>query len=397
MKKIYCLLLILAPVISIAQQVEYGNNLIITKPVHGNLYVSGNNIVINAPVYGDLIVAGATVTVNDTVQNDILVTGGEIHMDGYVGEDIRCVAGKLFINKNTGGDLAVTASTLNVSKEAVIAGNLLAYGGDIILEGTIKGFVKTGVSTLVMNGTIEKGLESRGNEINVNGTVNGVTVLAAKYIEIGRNAVFMQNVRYWNENGSTDFGQSLKNGKAIYDKTLAMEYPSWQFLGYSSFVAFIWYLCTVFIFILLIRLLFSKIIVKAGEVLFNDTWRSVGYGLLFIFVVPIIIVIVFITLIGVPLSLLMLIGYITLLLLGNIIFSLLLAQWANSRYKKKWGFWKSGWVALGLFILLKLASLIPIAGWLISLTSMCIAYGSILLILRSSRNNNKIKHAIPVS
>lgn len=397
MKKIYCLLLLLAPVISIAQQVEYGNNVTITKPVHGNLYISGKDIVINAPVYGDLIVAGGTVTINDTVQNDILAAGGEIHMDGYVGEDVRCVGGKLFINKNTGGDLVVTASTLNVSKDAVIAGNLLAFGGDITLEGTIRGSVKTGVGTFVMNGTVEKGLECRGNEINVNGVVNGPTVLAARYIRIGRSASFMQHVRYWNENGSTNFGQSIKEGKAVYDKTLAMEYPSWQFLGYSSLAALIWYLGTVLIFILLIRLLFAQTFVKAGEGLFNDTWRAAGYGLLFILVVPIIITITFITVIGIPLAMLMLTCYIVLLLLGNIIFSVLLAQWANGGYKTKWGFWKSVWVALGIFILLKLTSLIPFVGWLISLAAMCIAFGSVVLMLRSKRNNNTLKHAIPVS
>lgn len=397
MKSIYCLLLILTPVLSIAQQVEYGNNLTITKPVYGNLYITGKNIAINAPVYGDLIVAGGTVTVNDTVQNDILAAGGEIYMDGYVGEDIRCVGGKLFINKNTGGDLAVTTSSVNISKDAVIAGNLLAFSGDIIVEGTIRGSVKTGVGTLAMNGTIEKGLECRGDEINVNGTINGPTVLAARYINIGRSAAFMQNVKYWNENGSTDFGQSLKNGKAVYDKTLAMDYPSWQFLGYSSFIAFIWYLSTVFIFILLIRLLFPKTISKAGEGLFNNTGRSIGYGLLFIIVVPIIIVIAFMTIIGIPLAILMLIIYITLLLLGTILFSVLLTLWANSWYKKNWGFWKSVWMALGIFILLKLVSLTPFVGWLISLVAMCIAFGSILVILRSGRNNNTIQYAIPVS
>lgn len=386
MKYIYSLLLILAPVISIAQQVEYGNNLTITRPVYGNLYITGKNIIINAPVYGDLIVAGGTVTVNDTVQNDILAAGGEIHMNGYVGEDIRCAGGKLFVDKNTGGDLAAIASSINVSKDAVIAGDLLASGGDLILEGTIKGNVKTGVGTLAMNGTIEKGLDCRGNEININGTINGATVLAARYINIGRSAAFMQNVRYWNENGSTDFGESIKKGRAVYDKTLAIDYPTWQFLGYSSFIALIWYLATVFIFILLIRLLFPDITVKAGERLFNNTGRSIGYGILFMIVVPIIIIFAFMTIIGIPVAILMLICYITLLLLGSVLFSVLLAQWANRGYTKKWGFWKSAWVALGIFILFKLASLTPFVGWLISLVAMCIAFGSILVVLRSGRN-----------
>jgi cytoskeletal protein CcmA (bactofilin family) len=299
------------------------------------------------------------------------------------------VGGKLFIDKNTGGDLAATASSINVSKDAIIGGDVLASGGDLILEGTIKGSVKTGVGTLSMNGTIEKGLDCRGNEININGTINGATVLAARYISIGRSAAFMQNVRYWNENGSTDFGESLKKGRAFYDKTLAIDYPSWQFLGYSSFIAFIWYLGTAFIFILLIRLIFPNITAKAGEGLFNNTGRSIGYGALFMIVVPVIIVIAFMTIIGIPVAILMLIGYITLLLLGSILFSVLLAQWVNRGYKKKWGFWKSVWATLGIFILFKLASLTPFVGWLISGVAMCVAFGSILVVLRSGRNINE--------
>lgn len=194
MKKTYCLLLIFIPIISIAQQLEYGNNLTITRPVYGNLYLSGRDVIINAPVYGDLVVAGGTVTVNDTIQNDILAAG-------------------------------------------------------------------------------------------------------------------------------------------------------------------------------------------------------------FIVVVPIIIFVTFITIVGIPVGVLISIMYITLLLLGTIIFSVLLAQWANNVYKKNWGFWKSAWVTLGIFILLKLISLTPVIGWLITMAVTSIAFGSLLVHLLSERNkrNNNTRHAIPVS
>ncbi|HRP34081.1 MAG TPA: hypothetical protein PKV73_19425 [Agriterribacter sp.] len=41
-------------------KIEYGTNVTIIKPVHGDLYAAGGTITINAPVYGDLVVAGGT-------------------------------------------------------------------------------------------------------------------------------------------------------------------------------------------------------------------------------------------------------------------------------------------------------------------------------------------------
>ena len=51
----------------------------------------------------------------------------------------------------------------------------------------------------------------------MNGSIGGKSTLAAREIIIGNNAVFNDDVRYWNKKGALDFKQSLKNGKAIYD------------------------------------------------------------------------------------------------------------------------------------------------------------------------------------
>jgi ABC-type multidrug transport system permease subunit len=61
------------------------------------------------------------------------------------------------------------------------------------------------------------------------------------------------------------------------------------------------------------------------------------------------------------------------------------ANWFNNRYEKKWNFWRLGFTAFGMFVILKLISLAPFVGWLIIILMACISFGSILLNIRWKR------------
>lgn len=379
MKKILFLIIMAANFMPAdAFRVEYGNNIVITQPVFENLYIAGGNVTINAPVHGDLIIAGGTIVINDTVFKDILLAGGRAFLNGFVGDDIRCAGGEIHVSKNVTGDVVVAGGRVFIDKGVTI-GSLLASGGSIIMDGNVNGEVKGAFGELLINGNISKDVDCRGGKITINGRIDGQSVLAAREIIIGDDAVFENDIRYWNRKGKLDFKQNIKNGNAIYDPSLRIRNGEWYYLGAATLLGLLWYLGMVFLMILIIQYLFANTLKKAGDTVFNKSLKSLGFGFLFIIGLPVAAVVSFITLIGVPVGFLLVFFYILLILLSSAITSIVAANWVNNRNNYDWNFWHIAFAAFGIFIVLKLLSSAPLVGWLAMILLTSISFGAILL------------------
>lgn len=339
--------------------------------------MAGGTITINAPIHGDLIIAGGTINVNDTVTGDILLAGGEIIFNGFAGDDIRCAGGKIRLSRNVVGDVVVTGGSIIIDKGITI-GNLFVSGGSVTVDGNVNGEVKGFFCEFVLNGNVAKDITCRGKKITINGTVEGKSALAAPDIIIGSNAIFNNEVRYWNRKGSLDFGQSLKNSNAVYDPGLGINTDKWYYLGAATVLGLLWYLGMAFLLISIIQYLFSATMKKAGDTVFNNTLKSIGFGLLFFIAVPVAAAIALITVVGVPVGILLMISYVALLLLATIITSVVTANWLNNRNNRQWNYWRIAFAALAVFIVLKILASIPYLGWLILFVLVCMAYGGII-------------------
>lgn len=362
-----------------ATRIEYGKNTVISTPVYEDLYIAGSDITINAPVYGDLVVAGGTIMINDTVTNDILVAGGTVTFNGYVGDDIRCAGGRVKILKNVAGDVVVTGGTVDVGNSLTL-GNLIVSGGEITVDGNVNGIVKSASGKLVLNGMVKNRLDCRGGKITINGAVQGPAVLAAsEQIDIGNAASFTGGVRYWIPGRQVNFKQSIKNGNAVYDPALRIQYDRWYYLGFASVFGLVWYIGMAFLMIMVIQYLFSSTLKKSADTVYSRPWKSLVYGLIYWIGAPVAAAIAFITVIGVPLGLLLLTGYLVLLLLGAVITSVVSANWLNNRSATRWDYWRMVFVSLGIFVVLQVLSLTPFFGWLILAVLVCITFGALLL------------------
>lgn len=361
-----------------AFRIEYSNNLTISRPVYEDLYIIGGTVTINAPVYGDLVIAGGTIIINDSVAHDILLVGGTVTFNGFVGDDIRCAGGDIRISKNVNGDVVVTGGAVIIDK-GVSIGALLAAGGDITLDGNVNGEIKGAFGDLFINGTVLKNIDCRGGRITVNGTIGGSSILAARYIVIGNDAAFNNDVRYWNKKEYVDFKQSLKKGKAVFDASLRISTGEWYYLGSATILGLCWYLGMALLMILLFQYLFSATVKKAADTVFNRTLRSLATGFLFFVAVPVAALIALLSLIGVPLGILLLFCYVALVLLATVITAVVAANWYNNRTGRNWNYAKMIFAAFGIFVLFKIVSLIPFAGWIVMAFLVCISFGGILL------------------
>ena len=136
----------------------------------------------------------------------------------------------------------------------------------------------------------------------------------------------------------------------------------------------------------LIQYFFSETFRRAAETVKKASMKSLGMGALFLVGVPVAIVVTFITIVGIPLGILALISYVTVLLLGTVIVSLIATHWINNTYyHASWRTSRIIFMAFGAFIFLKLASLTPFVGPLVMLLLACMAFGGILQTARWKR------------
>ncbi|MDH4297861.1 MAG: hypothetical protein OEV74_16395 [Cyclobacteriaceae bacterium] len=369
-------------------QMQSGKSVIINDKVDHDLYVAGGRVTINAIVKGDLVVAGGTITITDTVTQDLLAAGSDIILDGYIGDDIRSAGGTIKLSNSVAGDVIVTGGKVEIDKGVIINGNLIVSGGEVTLDGEVKGNVKSASGEFALNGIARNDLDCRGGNISINGTVDGNTVLAASTIVIGSDAHFNKDVKYWNKAGSLDFKNALHNGKATFDPSLEIESGKWRYLGFASFLILLCYLGTALLMIGLIQYFFRDTFKKAADTVKNASLKSLGLGFLFLVGVPIAIVITMITLVGIPIGILALIGYVAVLLLGTVVVSLLATHWINNTfYQHALTTSRILIIAFGIFIFLKLASLTPFVGPAIMFILVCMAFGGILQHIKWKRGN----------
>jgi len=371
-------------------QIVHGEDVVIDKKSDQNVYAAGGTVSVDAPAMRDVVVVGGTVTVSDSVGGDVMVAGGNFILKGNASDDVRCAGGKILISGNVAGDLLVTGGNVTVERDAVVGGNFIVSGGRVTFNGTVRGKTQSASGEFVLNGTTQA-IDCRGGQITVNGTVDGAAVLAANTITLGPAARFHKEVTYWNADEALDFKNALAGGgTAVFDPSLEMESGKWHYLGFASVLIALWYLGTALLMIVLIQYFFGPTLKHAADTLKNSAVRSLGMGLLFLAGVPVAIVVVAVTVIGLPVSALMLAGYLTVVLCGTVIVSLVAAHWINNTfYQSSWRAGKIVGIALALFIFLKLPSLTPFVGPLIMLLITCMSVGAILQSIRWKRAGSR--------
>jgi hypothetical protein len=344
-------------------QFTSGENVTISDKVMHDLYVAGGTVSINSPVAGDVAVAGGTITVTDTIQQDILGAGSNLILSGYVGDDVRCAGGTIKLSNDVAGDVIVTGGTIDIDDGVTIAGNLIVSGGKVVVNGEVSGDLKGACGEITLNGRVNGDVECRGGKILVNGTMAGNSLLAANIIELGSQASFNRGVRYWNSDGELNFGNSLHGGQARFDSSLEPESEKWQYLGFASLLILFWYLGTALVMISLMQYFFRGTFKAAADIVKNASVKSLGTGILFLVGVPFAIFVTFVTIVGIPVGILALIGFVAILILGTVIVSLLAAHWINNTYYHSvWRTARIIFVSFAVFIILKFASLTPFIG-----------------------------------
>jgi cytoskeletal protein CcmA (bactofilin family) len=357
---------------------RYAEEIRITSPIEGDIYLAGRTVFIDAPVHGDVVVAGGTVTVNDSVTADVLVAGGHVTVNGFVGDDVRAAAGTLTLSGEVAGDVLAVGAELVIRKDAVVDGEVSARTSVVDIRGTVEGAVKARCDRLDLRGVVDGPFDVRANKVNISGTIDGYSAISANSIEILPGASFGKDVRYWNNDGSLNVTPA--GVKVKYDPSIRVDQPRWQLLGFSSMLMMLWYLGTALLAIWTIAFLFSKTLNNAAAVVLRRAMSSMGYGFLFFIAVPALVFFLVMTILALPIAVLLAIAYILLIVLATAITAVVMSNWINRvYYNSSWGVSHITLVAFLIFIGLKLFTLTPLIGPVLMALMACMAVGAIVI------------------
>ncbi len=376
-------LMLLAPFylfISLASaQFKAGEQVTIDDPYHGDLYVAGGTIDVNSPVYGDLVAAGGEVSIGDSILQDLLVTGGKINLLAPVMDDVRAAGGDISIHSYVGDDLLVMGGNVLIRQDAKILGNLVVFGGNIKSNGEISGNFYGYGGEVNIAGTVGQNIVVKGGNIQLNGKVGGSVEAAADDIQLGNATRINGDFSYWTEDGRQDFDKGLVGGAIYFDTDLEIDAgPSPWWLGGMAVGLFFWYVFAAFLLILVIQLLFGRKLAEAASSLMGKIGENIGYGVLYIFGVPIVVVILFGLFIGIPIGLFILFLYLFSLLFGYAIASLLFIHHLNNKRSNTWPPIIIILLALLVVFGLRVVTFIPLLGWLIGLLVLGWTYGALI-------------------
>ncbi|WP_299124273.1 hypothetical protein [uncultured Winogradskyella sp.] len=375
MKKITALFLILCSIVSFGQTENEGE-IVIDKTQQDDTYSAGESVKVDAVVQGDLVIAGGKLSINDSINGDLTAAGGELFLNSYVADDVRIAVGKATIDSEIGDDLVVFGGEVIITKNAIIHGNLKCYAGNIDFNGEVAGK-----------------LEIKGGDVQINGTVKESSKIIGENLIIGANAKFHKNVEYWNSDGEIDFNNSLVSTEAQFNEDLGEDTSqlSLTTLGTNSLKLWITYILSSFLAILVLHALFKNAFSNAVDDLENSVLKSFGFGLIYLIGIPLMILISFVIAIGIPLGLFAAAVFIFSLLFGHLVASLLLMYYLKYKKQKNWGFWSITFLALLCTIVLRVITMIPYAGILLSVVIISITYGALTLNLLHP-NNQLVKN-----
>ena len=363
MNTIAILLISLCSIVSFGQTGNEGD-ILINKVQMDDTYRAGETITINAVVQGDLVIAGGNLIVNDSIKGDLTAAGGELFLNSYIADDVRIAVGRVTIDSEIGDDLVVFGGEVILTENAIIQGNITCFAGNIEINGEVIG-----------------GLDVKGGNVLIDGKIREASKIIGAEITVGSNAKFYKEVEYWHSDGEIDFKDSLVNTKAQLNEDLGKEKSglSLTTFGTTSFLLWAVYILSSFLAILFLHALFRNAFSSAAKGLENNWLKSFGFGLLYLIGIPLVVIFNLLIAIGIPLGLFISTIFIFSILFGHYIAALMLVYYYKNKKEKPWGFWSVTLLALLCAIALRLLTIIPIAGIVLSVVILAITYGALTL------------------
>ncbi|MEW6685349.1 MAG: hypothetical protein AB1393_03980 [Candidatus Edwardsbacteria bacterium] len=342
--------------------IKSGKEVVIGKEeiIDDDLIVSGGNVSVKGTVNGDIFAWGGQVTVDGVVNGDIVAAGGQIRIRGLVNDGVRIAGGNLEIEGKVKGNALCFGGSIQLGKDGEVGRDLWAFGGRVTIDGKVNRSLHAGCGEFAFGGTTQGNVEVKANQLTllpeaeIKGNLN---YQSAQQAEIQAGAKILGETKWQKAEPKTKVKRALNRFKRFFR------------------VALFFSLFLVGIIMIAISKKHARLVV---DTLSSSPWKSLGFGILFLLLVPIAVVILLISIIGIPIAIFGIFAYLLALYFGAICFSLAFGEKFLRLFKKEGEISLYLSFILGLILLGILVS-IPYLGFLVKLLVMLFGAGIFVL------------------
>jgi hypothetical protein len=284
------------------------------ETVAGDLYLFGGDVDLAGTVTGDAVVSSGRLKVPGHVVGSLSVLSGEAEIVGAVDGSIRVAGGDVTIGGKVGRDVVVAGGSVTIDSTATVAGDLIVAGGDVSVLGSITGDVRGNVGSLTIGGS---------GTVGGTGTVGGDVRVHADHIRLRSRAKVAGDLIYTSRNvARIDDGASVKGAKrqTVPDRF----YPGDNLASWFASAIFR-LLCALFAGVVLVLLLPHAMAVVADGIRGSPA-SSFVLGLVLLVLTPVLVLILLVTVIGIPIAVIVLVGYVCVLYLSQVFLGLALGR-----------------------------------------------------------------------
>ncbi len=362
--------LLIVPVAVKAFAVKTGDSVYIAKDqtIEGNFYAAGSNITVDGTVTGDVICAGQTVNINGTIEGDVICAGQSINIDGAVNGSVRVAGNSVNINGQIARNVMAFGAAVNLGTEASVGWDMLIGAATGEIRGKVSRDLYGGVASATIAGEIGKDVRLKID--NKKSDKSGLIIMDGAII--GGSVVYTDRTEASIASSAVIAGEITHNlPKVRKEKTITAW--GWGRL-YSIFSALVVGLVLISLWHKQIKKLTDKMLDKVGP--------SIGWGVIVMFLTPIIAILLLITLIGMPLAFILIGVWLIALFISKILVGILIGRELLKRFweKKKDSLLLA--MVIGIVITWIIFSL-PVIGWLLCLVAMWWGVGGIWLYFRA--------------
>lgn len=334
------------------------------KEINDFYSTSGNNVKLEDTINGDSAIAG-----------NIIDMIGNIDGIGFIAGETVNVKGSLEYGFMAGNNITVDGV---ISKNIYAAGNIITFtknasiGRDIFLAG----------NEVVLNGNLDRNISISATRVVLedNLTINGNIKINASSIVVKNGANIKGELSY-NEDINKDISNTANIGKITTYKIEQNSSFNVKDLLQSTL--------NMIIVFLVITIIIPKSLEKS-ENIYNESnkyAKNIGIGALFLICVPLISLLLILSNIGISLGIILgliygICIYLSYIVSGFILGNLLLGKVMKLNTNK----YLSGIIGI---VIIKIVSIIPIFGVLISILALLLGLGTIWNLIGYSNNKKE--------
>ncbi len=347
--------------------VRSGNSVVIPQDevIDDDLFAFARSVRISGKVNGDVFVFAQEVAIENDVNGSVYTGGAQIKINLEKCRSIWAFCGSLDLDAKVERNLLFFGGQLKTQNNSSINKDIIAFGGEVNLNGEVQGKVKGNMGRLNLNAQIGD-VDIKADEVNVR---SGAVVKRNLIIKSSKEPIIDPNAQIL---GKTDY-------QKIEEKTQKRK------TGLSGFFKWLFFFSKLIIGIILVAL-FRPYIKSTSEVLRISTWKSLGVGFLTVVVIPVITVITLATIIGIPIAIFGIFLFLTLAYVSGIVFATGFGEWLISLFKKDGNIAPILSFIVG-FIIVCLISLIPFIGFFIRLAVFFFGTGMIVILIHKMWKN----------